>query len=165
MIDKVRTPAPVLIAYFDAARLDDYLRLAATLRAAGIGVEVYPEPKKLGQQLQYADRRGFRVALIAGEREFAAGTCQVKDLATTQSSEAPLDRSRSAHRRDPQVPGVRGRESIAITIIHHGKSSSQLTPDPLTFAAKRAPHSPPAPQTASAAPASASCTNRACVPR
>ena len=36
------------------------------LRAAGIGVEVFPDPKKLGQQLKYADRRGFRVALIAG---------------------------------------------------------------------------------------------------
>jgi histidyl-tRNA synthetase len=90
VIDKVRTPAAVLIAYFDAARLDDYLRLAATIRAAGIGVEVFPEPKKLGQQLQYADRRGFRVAIIAGQREFDAGKCQVKDLATTQSIEAPL---------------------------------------------------------------------------
>jgi histidyl-tRNA synthetase len=90
MIDKVRTPAPVLVAWFDAARLDDYLRIAATIRAAGIGVEVYPEPKKLGQQLQYADRRGFRVAIIAGQREFDGGTCQVKDLATTKSSEAPL---------------------------------------------------------------------------
>ena len=64
----------VFIPYFDAARLHDYLRLAAKLRAAGIGVEVYPEPKKLGQQLKYADRRGFRVALVAGENEFAAGT-------------------------------------------------------------------------------------------
>jgi histidyl-tRNA synthetase len=90
MIDKVRTPAPVLIAYFDAARLDDYLRLAETIRAAGIGVEVFPDPKKLGQQLQYADRRGFRVAIIAGQREFDAGKCQVKDLATTQSTEASL---------------------------------------------------------------------------
>ncbi len=90
MIDKVRTPAPVLIAFFDAARLDDYLRLAATIRSAGIGVEVFPEPKKLGQQLQYADRRGFRVAIIAGQREFDAGKCQIKDLSTTQSSEAPL---------------------------------------------------------------------------
>ncbi|HEV7222708.1 MAG TPA: His/Gly/Thr/Pro-type tRNA ligase C-terminal domain-containing protein, partial [Pirellulales bacterium] len=49
-------------------------------RAAGLRVEVYPEPKRLGQQLKYADRRGFRVALIAGEDEFAAGQCQIKDL-------------------------------------------------------------------------------------
>ena len=93
MIEKVRTPAPVLVAYFDPQRLDDYLAIAATLRAAGIGVEVFPDPKKLGQQLQYADRRGFRVAVIAGEREFAAGRCQVKDLASGQSVEAPLANS------------------------------------------------------------------------
>jgi histidyl-tRNA synthetase len=54
-------------------------------------VEVFPEPKKLGQQLKYADRRGFRVALVAGENEFAAGTIQVKNLATTESQTVPLD--------------------------------------------------------------------------
>jgi histidyl-tRNA synthetase len=90
MIDKVRTPAPVLIAFFDAGRLDDYLRLAATLRSGGIGVEVFPDPKKLGQQLQYADRRGFRVAVIAGQREFDAGQLQVKDLASGQAIEVPI---------------------------------------------------------------------------
>jgi len=90
MIEKVRTPAPVLIAYFDKDRLDDYLRLAAHLRAAGIGVEVFPEPKKLGQQLAYADRRGFRVAVIAGQREFEAGTCQVKDLSSATARDVPL---------------------------------------------------------------------------
>jgi histidyl-tRNA synthetase len=89
-IDKVRTPAPVLIAFFDKDRLDDYLRLAAALRAGGIGVEVFPEPKKLGQQLQYADRRGFRIAIIAGQREFDAGICQLKDLQTKEASEAPI---------------------------------------------------------------------------
>ncbi len=91
MIAKVRTPAQVLIAYFDKERLDDYLRLAAQLRAAGLGVEVFPEPKKLGQQLAYADRRGFRVAIIAGQREFDAGTCQIKDLASAQSRDVPLN--------------------------------------------------------------------------
>ncbi|HEX5106372.1 MAG TPA: histidine--tRNA ligase [Pirellulaceae bacterium] len=90
IIAPVRTPAPVLIAFFDKDRLEDYVRIAATLRAAGIGVEVFPDPKKLGQQLQYADRRGFRVAIIAGQREFDAGTCQVKDLLTTQATDVPL---------------------------------------------------------------------------
>ncbi len=52
MIEKVATPAPVFIPYFDPSRLHDYLKLAAVLRAAGIGVEVFPEPKKLGQQLK-----------------------------------------------------------------------------------------------------------------
>jgi histidyl-tRNA synthetase len=90
MLPKVGTPAEVFLPYFDASRLEDYLRLAAQLRSAGLGVELYPEPKKLGQQLKYADRRGFAVALIAGEQEFAAGTCQVKDLASGTSQEAAL---------------------------------------------------------------------------
>jgi histidyl-tRNA synthetase len=91
MLPKAATPAEIFIPYFDAGRLADYLRLAARLRAAGFGVELYPEPKKLGQQLKYADRRGFRVALVAGENEFAAGTIQVKNLATTDSQTVPLE--------------------------------------------------------------------------
>lgn len=90
LLPKVRTAATVLIAYFDKDRLDDYLRLAAMLRRAGIGVELFPEPKKLGQQLQYADKRGFRVALIAGSREFDAGVCQVKDLQTGAAIDVPI---------------------------------------------------------------------------
>ena len=85
MIQPSRTPADVLIPYFDKSRLNDYLRLAAGLRAAALRVEVYPDPKRLGQQLKYADQRGFRVALVAGGDEFAAGTCQVKDLASGAS--------------------------------------------------------------------------------
>lgn len=90
MVDTVRTPAPVFIAFFDQQRLHDYLKLAASVRAAGIGVEVYPDPKKLGQQLKYADGRGFRLALIAGENEFAANSCQVKDLHSGDSTEVSL---------------------------------------------------------------------------
>jgi histidyl-tRNA synthetase len=96
MVAKTATPAPVFIPYFDERRLADYLRLAARLRAAGIGAELFPEPKKLGQQLKYADRRGFRVALVAGENEWTAGTCQVKDLASGKSRELPLDDSAGA---------------------------------------------------------------------
>ena len=91
MIEKVSTPAPVLVAFFDAGRLHDYLRLASALRAAGLGVEVFPEPKKLGQQLKYADRRGFRVALIAGQDEFDRGICQVKDLQHARQQDVPLE--------------------------------------------------------------------------
>jgi histidyl-tRNA synthetase len=91
LIEKVSTPAPVFLAFFDESRLCDYLRLAAAIRAAGIGVELFPEPKKLGQQLKYADRRGFRVAVIAGGDEFAAGRCQIKNLAAGSQEDVPLD--------------------------------------------------------------------------
>ena len=84
-LQNIPKPAEVLIPFFAAEHRNDYLQLAAQLREAGIGVEFYPEPKKLGKQLQYANRRGFRVALIIGEDEFTAGQCQVKDLASGES--------------------------------------------------------------------------------
>jgi histidyl-tRNA synthetase len=90
MIEPVHTPAQVLIAYFDASRLGDYIKLAAELRAAGLAVELYPDAVKLGKQLQHADRKGFRVAIVAGERELAAGECQIKDLSSGESTTASL---------------------------------------------------------------------------
>ena len=48
------------------------------------------QAKKIGKQLQYADKRGFRLALIAGEDELAAGNVQVKDLKTGESRTLPL---------------------------------------------------------------------------
>lgn len=90
MIERVRTPAQVFIPYFDRNQLGTYFKLAALLRASGLGVEVYPDAAKLGKQLQYADRRGFRVAIIAGDRELATGECQVKNLATGDSTNVSL---------------------------------------------------------------------------
>jgi histidyl-tRNA synthetase len=91
LLEKVSTPAPVLVAFFDKERLNDYLQIAAVVRRGGIGVELFPDAKKLGQQLQYADKRGFKIALIAGSRELDAGIVQVKNLATTQTEEVPLE--------------------------------------------------------------------------
>jgi histidyl-tRNA synthetase len=89
LVPKTATPAPALVVQFSAERLGDYQRLARALRAEGIDVEVYPEAKKIGQQLQYAEKRGFRVALIAGPEEFARGVWKVKDLARRQESPVP----------------------------------------------------------------------------
>ncbi|MCH2594406.1 MAG: histidine--tRNA ligase [Pirellulales bacterium] len=89
-LEDVQTPADVFLPFFDTQRRNDYLSLAARLRAAGIATEFYPDPKKLGKQLQYADRRGFRAALVIGESEFAAGECQVKNLILGESQTVPL---------------------------------------------------------------------------
>lgn len=91
MVEATQTPAQVFIPYFDSERLGEYFRLAAGLRSAGLATEVYPEPVKLGKQLQYADRKGFRVAVIVGEREFAGGVCQIKNLASAESITVSMD--------------------------------------------------------------------------
>jgi histidyl-tRNA synthetase len=89
LIAAASTPAPVLMTNFDEKHLGDYLRVARDLRRAGIAVEVYPEARKIGQQLKYASRKGFRVALIAGDEEFRNGKWQVKDLAHGEQQSLP----------------------------------------------------------------------------
>jgi histidyl-tRNA synthetase len=91
LLPKAATPAPVLLVQFDAGSLGQYQALARELRAQGIGVEVYPEARKIGQQLQYAERRGFRVALIAGPEEFARGVWKVKNLARREETTVPRE--------------------------------------------------------------------------
>lgn len=86
-LESASTPASVMVAYFDKERLKDYIRIAALLRGAGVAVELYPDAKKLGAQLKYADSRGFRAAIIAGSEELDRGTCQVKNLSNKSSSE------------------------------------------------------------------------------
>jgi histidyl-tRNA synthetase len=91
MLNSARTPADAFIPFFDRQRLSDYLRMAAALRRSGLTVELYPDSKKLGQQLKYAGGRGFPVALVAGPNEFEARTCQVKDLRSGDSREVSTD--------------------------------------------------------------------------
>ncbi len=88
LLPKVATPAPVLIAYFDPNRRDEYLRMATQLRRHGLAVEMFPEPKKLSAQLKYADEKGFEVVVIAGDREWASGMMQVKDIRRKISTSA-----------------------------------------------------------------------------
>ncbi len=78
LLPSSKTTADVLIVYFDKERLADYLKIAATIRAAGIGVEVYPDPKKLAQQFKYADRRGFPAVIVAGGNEFENEAVNIK---------------------------------------------------------------------------------------
>jgi histidyl-tRNA synthetase len=65
--------------------------MARRLRAAGIGAEVFTDAKKIGQQFQYAEKRGHKLALIAGPDDFAVGTWNVKNLATREEKKGVPD--------------------------------------------------------------------------
>ncbi len=95
-----RTPAEVLVTTMDPRYLEKYLAIAAGLRSAGINTEVYLEPAKLGAQLTYADRKGFRLAIIAGENEFARNVVQIKNLSTKTPRDVPMTDVVSAATQD-----------------------------------------------------------------
>ena len=85
------TTAQVLVTVMDAAQMPAYLKMAAELRDGGINTEMYFEKGRIGDQLKYANRKGHRVALIAGESEFAANQIKAKLLSTGE--ERVLDRA------------------------------------------------------------------------
>jgi histidyl-tRNA synthetase len=85
-LDATETPAEMFLVFFDEAHLADYLRIAAGLRAAGIAVEFFPEPRRVGQQLKVAAKKGVPAALVIGSDEFAAGTAQFKNMAAQTST-------------------------------------------------------------------------------
>jgi histidyl-tRNA synthetase len=85
-----RSPAEVLVTTMEHQHLGGYLKMARMLRDAGVNTEVYLEPAKLKNQLAYAEKKGFRVALIAGETEFAKQVVQVKNLAARTAADHPL---------------------------------------------------------------------------
>lgn len=80
LLREVNTPAKVFIVQFADDALCQYIQLSRRLREAGIATEVSTDAKGMGKQLKYADRKGFRFAVIGGPDELAKGVWQIKDL-------------------------------------------------------------------------------------
>ncbi|WP_089025638.1 histidine--tRNA ligase [Bradyrhizobium mercantei] len=72
---------PVVVTVFDRDRVADYQKMVGQLRQAGIRAELYlGNPKNMGNQLKYADRRNSPCVIIQGSDEKARGEVQIKDL-------------------------------------------------------------------------------------
>ena len=80
LVGTAASSVDVLVALLDEAGLEHALALSQRLRAAGLNVETQLEARKLGKQLQYADKAGIRFVAIRGEDEAARGVVAVKDL-------------------------------------------------------------------------------------
>ena len=72
----------LLFANMDAASAAYVLPVAASLRSAGVSVEVYPDSGKLKKQFDYADRKGIPFISICGSSEAEAGQVNIKNLAS-----------------------------------------------------------------------------------
>ncbi len=61
---------PVVVTVFDRDRVADYQKMVAVLREAKIRAELYlGNPKNMGNQLKYADRRNSPCVIIQGSDE------------------------------------------------------------------------------------------------
>jgi len=69
----------IMLASFDEPSFDYAFQCATQLRAAGVSVEIYPEPGKLKKQFEYAAKRGIPFVAIIGESEMESKTLTIKD--------------------------------------------------------------------------------------
>jgi histidyl-tRNA synthetase len=80
-LDSKPVPGPVVVTVFDRDRVADYQRMVSALRAADIRAELYlGNPKNIGNQLKYADKRHSPCVVIQGGDEKARGEVVIKDL-------------------------------------------------------------------------------------
>lgn len=96
-LDSRPEPGPVVVTVFDKDRLADYQNMVATLRAANIRAELYlGNPRNLGNQLKYADKRNAPCVVIQGSDEKAKGEVTIKDL-IIGAELAKLEKGREEH--------------------------------------------------------------------
>ena len=118
-------PGPVVVTVFDKDRLADYQQMVAKLRAADIRAELYlGNPKNLGNQLKYADKRNAPCVVIQGSDEKAKGEVTIKDLATGAEL-AKLEKGRDEHLQkqaeaQKSVPEAELIEEVRKVLARHG---------------------------------------------
>jgi histidyl-tRNA synthetase len=108
---------PVVVTVFDRDRLTDYQNMVAKLRAASIRAELYlGNPKNLGNQLKYADRRNSPCVVIQGSDEKAKGEVTVKDL-IVGAELAKLEKGRDEHlQKQTQAQVTIGEDELVATV-------------------------------------------------
>jgi histidyl-tRNA synthetase len=83
-------PPLVVVVSADQDAFEPRLRVAGTLREAGLRVRVDGSTRKLGKQLESAAKVGGRWAVIVG-KELEQGSVILRDLSAGEQRELPLD--------------------------------------------------------------------------
>jgi histidyl-tRNA synthetase len=85
-------PLPVLVAHFGGATKPAAVKLAQSLRAAGIGARLAftRQSRSMKSQMREADRHAARFVLIVGEDELANGRVTVRPLAGGEQAQVSL---------------------------------------------------------------------------
>ena len=87
--DVASSPADVMVAIWNDDSISESLVLAQELRAAGMRVDLYPEPDKLGKQFKYASSLKVPFVAVIGEDERAKGQVALKNMETGEQRALP----------------------------------------------------------------------------
>ncbi len=117
MLGKIDTRpefGPVVVTVFDRDRVADYQKMVAALRNEKIRAELYlGNPKNMGNQLKYADRRNSPCVIIQGSDEKARGEVQIKDLIEGAKAAAAIASNQEWRETRPAQFSCREDELVA----------------------------------------------------
>lgn len=80
--ESVEQGVKALFVNFGEAETSYIMPTLTWLRSKGIAVDLYPDPAKMGKQLQFADKKGIPFAIIAGSTEIEQHLFILKNLTT-----------------------------------------------------------------------------------
>ena len=101
--------ADAMVLCLDASLLGHYHAVAEQLRDAGLRVDVYPEPRKPGQQYAFAEKKGIAAAVLCGQEERRAGVVTVRDLSTRTNTEGLTPEQAAGRIRELAAAAAQGR--------------------------------------------------------
>jgi histidyl-tRNA synthetase len=115
---------PVIVTVFDKARLADYQTMVTTLRNANIRAELFlGNPKNMGAQFKYADKRNSPCVVIQGGDEKAKGEVQIKDLIEGAKAAAAIASNQEWRESRPAqfaAPEDKLVDAVREVLVRHG---------------------------------------------
>jgi histidyl-tRNA synthetase len=81
----------VLFVNFGPAEEKYCLPLLENIRKAGIPAEIYPSSEKMKKQMNYANRKGVKYVILAGESEIAADEVTLKNMVSGEQIRISTD--------------------------------------------------------------------------
>jgi histidyl-tRNA synthetase len=122
-IDSKADAGPVVVTVLDKARIADYQRFVAKLRAADIRAELYLGSGKMGAQFKYADRRNSPCVIIQGSDEQQRDEVQIKDLIEGARAAADIASNQEWRESRPAqfaVPEANLVDAVREILARHG---------------------------------------------
>ncbi len=100
-----------LIPMGDAAS-DKALQLVAALRREGLSSQMDVMGRSMRKQMKYADKLGARFTAVIGDTELAEGKVAVKNMATGEKIDLPLDDSFTSRFADIEIADRLAKETV-----------------------------------------------------
>ena len=79
-----------LFANMGKETLPYILKAAARCRAAGHSAEIYPDNAKLRKQFEYADKKGIKYVILAGDDEISNNELSIKDIISGEQKKVKI---------------------------------------------------------------------------